>query len=54
MKALQAGNEGDARKFLERKVSLELKLSELQMRYQSASSNASQMKKMHDKFVSDW
>lgn len=32
---------------------MESKLSELQMTYQSASSNASQMKKMHDKLVSD-
>lgn len=53
MKALQAGNEGDARKFLERKTFLESKLSELQMTYQAASSNASQMRKMHDKLVSD-
>lgn len=53
MKALEAGNEGDARKFLERKASLESKLSELQMTFQSASSNASQMRKMHDKLVSD-
>lgn len=53
MKALQAGNEGDARKFLERKTFLESKLSELQMTYQAASSNTSQMRKMHDKLVSD-
>lgn len=41
MKALQAGNEGDARKFLDRKTSLKSKQSELQMTYHSASSNAS-------------
>ncbi|MBY8914187.1 PspA/IM30 family protein [Bacillus sp. YC2] len=53
MKALQAGNEADARKFLERKASVESRLSELQTAYQVASSNASQMRNMHDKLVSD-
>lgn len=53
MKALQAGNEGDARKFLERKTSLESKLSELQTANQIAATNAAQMRKMHDKLVSD-
>ncbi|WP_276736523.1 PspA/IM30 family protein [Bacillus sp. (in: firmicutes)] len=53
MKALQAGNEGDARKFLERKTSLESKLSELQTANQIAAANAAQMRKMHDKLVSD-
>ncbi|MEC0600744.1 PspA/IM30 family protein [Bacillus spizizenii] len=53
MKALQAGNEGDARKFLERKTSLESKLSELQTANQIAVTNAAQMRKMHDKLVSD-
>ncbi|MEC1550034.1 PspA/IM30 family protein [Bacillus rugosus] len=53
MKALQAGNEGDARQFLERKTSLESKLSELQTANQIAVTNAAQMRKMHDKLVSD-
>lgn len=53
MKALQAGNESDARKFLERKTSLESKLSELQAANQIAATNAAQMRKMHDKLVSD-
>ncbi|MCI4139073.1 PspA/IM30 family protein [Bacillus vallismortis] len=53
MKALQAGNEGDARTFLERKTSLESKLSELQTANQMAAVNATQMRKMHDKLVSD-
>lgn len=52
MKALQAGNEGDARKFLERRTSLESKL-ELQTANQIAATNAAQMRKMHDKLVSD-
>ncbi|MEG7357271.1 MULTISPECIES: PspA/IM30 family protein [Bacillus] len=53
MKALQAGNEGDARTFLERKTSLGSKLSELQTANQMAAANAAQMRKMHDKLVSD-
>lgn len=53
MKALQAGNEGDARTFLERKTTLESKLSELQTANQMAAANAAQMRKMHDKLVSD-
>jgi phage shock protein A len=53
VKALEAGNEGDARKFLERKVTLEAKLSELQVSFELASSNSLQMKQMHDKLVAD-
>ena len=51
MKALQAGNEADARTFLERKAAVESRLTELQTAYQLASSNASQMRKMHDKRI---
>lgn len=53
MKALEAGNEGDARKFLEKKTSLASKLTELEKAYQLAMSNSKQMKQMHDKLVSD-
>jgi phage shock protein A len=53
VKALEAGNEDDARKFLERKRSLETKFSELQAAYQLAATNSLQMKQMHDKLVSD-
>nr|MDH3076250.1 PspA/IM30 family protein [Bacillus velezensis]WGE00768.1 PspA/IM30 family protein [Bacillus velezensis] len=53
MKALQAGNEADARTFLERKAAVESRLTEPQTAYQLASSNASQMRKMHDKLVAD-
>ena len=53
VKALEAGNEGDARKFLERKVTLEAKLSELQVSFELASNNSLQMKQMHDKLVAD-
>ncbi|MBS4173158.1 PspA/IM30 family protein [Bacillus sp. FJAT-49736] len=53
LKALEAGNEGDARKFLEKKGQLTAKLSELQSAYQLASSNSQQMKQMHDKLIAD-
>lgn len=53
MKALEAGNEGDARKFLEKKATLSAKLSELQQAHQLASTNSQQMKQMHDKLVGD-
>ncbi|MBO0961367.1 PspA/IM30 family protein [Neobacillus sp. MM2021_6] len=53
MKALEAGNEGDARKFLEKKAALTARLTELQSAHQLASANALQMKQMHDKLVAD-
>ncbi|MCJ8012168.1 PspA/IM30 family protein [Paenibacillus sp. KQZ6P-2] len=52
-KSVEAGNEDDARKFLERKAQLAGKLSELQAAYDQASSNAATMKQMQDKLVSD-
>lgn len=53
MKALEAGNEADARKFLERKALLTEQQTDLQTAYDLAASNATQMKQMHDKLVSD-
>lgn len=53
IKALEAGNEGDARKFLEKKGTLATKLSELEAAYQLAAANSKQMKQMHDKLVGD-
>jgi len=53
VKALEAGNEDDARKFLERKVSLTTKETELQESYNLASSNSARMREMHDKLVAD-
>ncbi|MBU5484480.1 PspA/IM30 family protein [Clostridium sp. MSJ-11] len=53
IKALEAGNEDDARKFLERKSELAKKEVELKEAYGVASSNAAQMKQMHDKLVND-
>jgi len=53
IKALEAANEGDARKFLEKKATLAARLSELQAAYQLAAANSQQMKQMHDKLVAD-
>lgn len=53
IKALEAGNEDDARKFLERKTQLAEKQTAFQSAYNLAASNASQMRQMHDKLVSD-
>src|SRR5690606_37973760 len=51
IKALEAGNESDARKFLERKQALAARAGELQQAYQLAATNAERMKQMHDKLV---
>lgn len=53
LKALEAGNEGDARKFLERKAQYTTNLSQLQQAYDLAANNAAQMRQMHDKLVAD-
>ncbi|WP_167955506.1 PspA/IM30 family protein [Anaerosporobacter faecicola] len=53
VKAIEAGNEDDARKFLERKASLTNKQTGLQEAYTTASTNAAQMRQMHDKLVAD-
>jgi len=52
-KSVDAGNEDEASKFLERKANLGEKLAELQAAYDLASSNAASMKQMQDKLVSD-
>lgn len=52
-RALTAGNEGDARVFLSKKVSLESKGKSLQEAYEAAHANATKMREMHDKLVSD-
>lgn len=52
-KAVEAGNEDNALKFLERKATQAQKLNELQAAYESASANAIRMKQMQDKLVSD-
>ena len=48
-KALTAGNEGDARRFLEKKGQLAGKQAGLQQAYDLAAANATKMKEMHDK-----
>ncbi len=53
VKALEANNEADARKFLEQKASLSAKLSGLQEAYDLAHANATHMREMHDKLVKD-
>lgn len=52
-KALAAGNEDDARVFLKKKQELEGKNEGLQAAYAAAAENASKMRQMHDKLVSD-
>lgn len=51
--ALSAGNEDDARTFLKKKAELEGKQAGLQISYDTAKENASKMRQMHDKLVSD-
>lgn len=52
-KALLAGNEADAMKFLEQKNQLSTKQVSLQQTYDVAASNAMKMRQMHDKLVKD-
>lgn len=52
-KALLAGNEGDARKFLEQKAQMAQKQSSLQQAYDLAAANSRKMREMHDKLVKD-
>lgn len=52
-KAVQAGNDDDARRFLSEKASKENKLTGLTEAYNLAHQNAVNMRAMHDKLVSD-
>lgn len=52
-KAIVAGNDNDARQFLEKKQQLVSKQTALQQSYDLAHGNAEKMKEMHDKLVSD-
>ena len=52
-KALRAGNENDAKAFLEKKIQLTNKLSGLQASYDAAAANSKKMREMHDKLVKD-
>lgn len=53
VKAIEAGNDSDAKKFLEKKSSLANKQADLQEAYNLASANAANMRAMHDKLVGD-
>ena len=52
-KALQAGNEGDARVFIAKKQQLETAGQGLEEAYAVAKANAQKMREMHDKLVGD-
>ena len=52
-KALQAGNEADARMFLEKKGSIKIKLESLEKEKKVAVENSLKMREMHDKLTSD-
>ena len=52
-KALLAGNEADAMKFLEKKNQLIQKQVPLQQAYDAATANSAKMKQLHDKLTKD-
>ncbi len=52
-RALKAGNEGDARVFLGKKQELEARFEAVKVAYDAAVANATKMREMHDKLVSD-
>lgn len=52
-KAVLAGNDEDAKKFLMKKNDLVVKQASLQETYKLAADNAAKMRQMHDKLVSD-
>lgn len=52
-KALLAGNEDDAKKFLAKKQELTSSNASLKLSYDSAHANATKMRQMHDKLVKD-
>ena len=52
-KAIESGNDSDARAFLEKKASLTQNQASLQQAYDLSSANAERMKEMHDKLTKD-
>ena len=50
-KALMAGNDNDARQFLEKKAQLTAQQESLKQAYDAAAANAVKMREMHDKLV---
>ena len=53
IKAIEAGNDADAKQFLAKKNQLTVKQEELKATYEVAAKNAMQMRQMHDKLVND-
>lgn len=53
MKAIQAGNDGDATVFLQEKAKYTSDLAAAQTTLQAASANATKMRQMHDKLTAD-
>ncbi len=53
VKAVQAGNDNDAKTFLERKAALTRKQADLQQAYDLAAANSAHMQEMHDKLTGD-
>jgi len=53
IKAVNAGNDDDAKKFLEKKATLTSKREGLSQAYELAHTNATNMRSMHDKLCSD-
>ena len=52
-KAVAAGNDSDARLFLQKKQTVAAQQIALRQAYDSASANAAKMRQMHDKIVKD-
>ena len=52
-KALLAGNEGDAKQFMAKKLQIEGSTAGLQKTYDIAHANAEKLRQMHDKLVAD-
>lgn len=52
-KAVLAGNDNDAKTFLEKKQQLAAKQASLEVAYTGAAENAAKMRQMHDKLVTD-
>ena len=52
-KAVLAGNDADAAKFLQEKSKLQVKQQSLQQTYEVATANSMMMRQMHDKLVND-
>ncbi len=52
-KAVMAGNDNDAKQFLQRKATLVEKQATLMQAHQLAAANAAKMKQMHDKLIQD-